>query len=490
MKKGLASMLSLRSDLKTEKHGSAIGSIGRPRRALLLALFSLLGLGLGLSGSARAAGVSVGLLGIDGAQVEPGMGQALTDALSHHIPQLQGMRVEKSQQDLVEVKLVFGCTDENPSCMAKVGKSLAVNRLIYGSIRKQPQGGLYVVAIKQLNVADSTVEKFITEAVAPEVLRGNNPQLSELVQRWLRVLLIEGLRGGLRVVSEPMGASVRLDGVPVGVTPLNLPEVDVGDHLVNIDMLDFAGLSRSIRVRGGMVHEVTATLAPRGAISMGQKGGQTDWGRVLRITSYVAAGLAGASAIAAIGTWRGYSSAEDSATANLQQLQRQLTDNHTINNYRAFFGDSAALSSCSAQPGLMGNASYDGYQGDCQRGNTLAHASTGLWVMAGGFAVISVTTAVLAALRRPSMNRDAAAPAGSITDTQQSAPESPPAPLGSPAAPGAAPAPTDPGAAPSAPSANPAAAPSGPQSARHIELIGLSPMVGPDGAAMSAAFRF
>ena len=154
MKKGLASMLSLSSQHQAEKHFEARRRHS-VRRALLVAT-AVLGL-LTFARGATAAGVSVGLLGIDGASVEPGMGQALTETLYQHIPTLQGMRVEKSQQDLVEVKLVFGCTDENPGCMAKVGKSLNVHRLIYGSIRKQPQGGLYIVAIKQLNVADSTV---------------------------------------------------------------------------------------------------------------------------------------------------------------------------------------------------------------------------------------------------------------------------------------------------------------------------------------------
>lgn len=452
MKKGLVSMLSLRMS------------------SMLLVAATILSVGVLPLRQATAAGVSVGLLGIDGASVEPGMGQVLTEALSRHIPQLQGMRVEKSQQDLVEVKLVFGCTDENPSCMAKVGKSLGVHRLIYGSIRKQAQGGLYVVAIKQLNVADSTVEKFITEAVAPDLLRADNPPLNELVQRWLRVLLIEGLRGGLRVVSEPNGASVKLDGVPVGVTPLNLPEVDVGDHFVNIDMPGYVSLSRSIRIRGGLVHEVTATLGVPGGGVAPRKASSFDWTKALKITSYVAAGLAGVSLIAAIGTWRGYVGAEDGANASLETLQRRLESRGMGGQYAGFFGSSELLSSCAQVAGLASDMDYMAYQGHCQRGNTLARATTGMWVMAGGFAAISATAAVLAALRQP--KKEVVQPAGTITDTQT--------------APGDAPAP-----APASTDGAPTAAPAGPQTAqRGLQLIGVSPMVGPDGAAVSAAFTF
>ena len=101
-----------------------------PRGALTISILATLLFGTGHLRPAQAADaqVSVGLLGIDGATVEPGMGQALTETLYRHIPSLQGMQVEKSQQDLVEVKLVFGCTDENPVCMAKVGTSLGVDR--------------------------------------------------------------------------------------------------------------------------------------------------------------------------------------------------------------------------------------------------------------------------------------------------------------------------------------------------------------------------
>src|SRR5262249_34738040 len=154
----------------------------------------------------------------------------------------------------------------------------------------------------------------------------DNPQLNELVQRWLRVLLIEGLRGGLRVVSEPTGAAVQLDGVPVGMTPLNLPEVDVGDHLLKVDLVGHAGVTRSIRIRGGKVPEVTATLPLRNGRASAPSRGM-DLNRALRITSYVAAGLAGATAIAAIGTWRGYIDAEDGASVALDRLQRRLGDN-------------------------------------------------------------------------------------------------------------------------------------------------------------------
>jgi hypothetical protein len=425
----------------------------------LAAMLACAGLYAADVSQAVAAPVSIGILGIDGASVEPGLGQALTDAIHRRIPSQPGGKVEKSQQDLVEVKLVFNCTDENPRCMAKAGKSLGVDRLIYGSIRKQPQGGLYLVELKQLNVADGIVENNVRrDAVPVESLQAGRPELSAFVESFLPDLLAEAPRGGLHVVSEPAGATVKLDGMPVGQTPLNLAAVNAGEHLIQIELDGHSGYSGSINVKSGLTHEVTATLPLRGAGGAGAGRG-IDWHRALRITSYVAAGLAGVTAIGAIGTWRGYISDEDSASASLDNLQRRLTQNGTIGMYRGFFGSSQQLSSCGQVPTLQGDADYQAYLSSCQHGNTLAQATTGLWVVAGTFAVVSIGTALLAQLRHPQ-----------AAEHSDSGSTSPAPSTAAPAAPGPGPGPKTAGLG--------------------LRLTDLAPVVGPGGAALNATFSF
>ncbi len=458
MKKEQASMPSLGYDREIKRRLQST----KGRWLLLAAVMAW----LGTSSMAHAVAVpiSIGLLGIDDTNVNPGMGKVLTETIHRHLPNLQGIQFEKSQQDLVEIKLVFNCTDENPSCMAKVGKSLGVNRLIYGSIRKQPQGSLYLVAIKQLNVSDSTVEKFITEAVSPEVLQRDNAQLDELVQRWVRVLLIEALRGSLHVISEPTAASVYLDGVPIGQTPLNVTDLDVGDHLLKLETAGHVSITRTIHIRGGQVHEVTAELpALHGQRPASRPG---DRSRALRITSYVTAGVAGVLALAAIGTWRGYVGEEDAARNSLDQLQRSL-DRTTLVSNRGFFESSAQLSSCAQVSGLQGNMYYQAYLSQCQHGNTLARATTGLWIVAGGFAVASITTAILSSLH-PSSEQASSGQSGDTPDS------------------GATPSRSTPATSPSSPS--PESSPA--VSAAALQLTSLVPSVGPDGAGVAASFRF
>lgn len=406
--------------------------------------------------SARAAQVAVGLLGIDGASVEPGMGQALTEALRKHLPSLPNMRVEMRSQDLSEVKLVFGCTDEKPACMAKVGRSLGVDRLIFGSIRKLPQATTYTVSLKQLNVVDSTIEKYITEAVPAEVLRDGSPQLNDLVGRWLPALLNDTSRGGFRILTDPPGASVQLDGVPLGQTPLAFGEVEIGEHTVRIEKPGLPPIVRTITVRGGQTDELSINLlnpgevahSPAPASPAAEKGGlvmSKSLSKGLRIGAFVAAGIAGVAAISAIGTWRAYSGAQDAATLQLNPLYDRLLGNGTLGQYTNFFGSSQALSTCAPVATLMGDANYQGYLSECRRGNSLATATTGLWVVTGVFGALSLTAGLLSSLRT-----------GDVSEA------APPAKKDSPA-----------------PSSQP-----GPR------LVSISPAVSPEGFAATATVRF
>lgn len=420
--------------------------LSRSLHAYLLAFVSTavtLGVPLAAVPAQASAGtITVGLLGIDGANAPAETGPAITQALRRAIPKFNSVRIEMSQQDPAEVKLVFGCTDERPDCMAKVGKSLSVGRLIYGSLRKQPGTGVYTVTLKQLNVTDATVEKFITETVPLTLLNVGNPELDALVEKWLRVLLIEGLRGALQVYSEPPGATVLLDGTASGTTPLSLNDLEVGDHVVKVDLPGHTSLVRTVTIRSGQVHELTAQLPTRHAPPVKHvetlEKPPTDYSqysRGFRYTSYVLYGLAAVSSLAALGTWRSYVGAEDTANAHLDQLQRDLTTAGTIRQYSAFFTSSAQLSSCAPQSGLASNASYRAYLSECQSGNSLANATTGLWITTASLAALGITSTIISAVLRrsePKPKPQSAQPAHPGSDPLEITPP-PPAPPPTPA---------------------------------------------------------
>lgn len=467
--------VSLRGSAASCKKGS--GRSTGPRVASGLGLGAALAL-LGLSGPAGAATpVTVGLLGIDGSTVPAGMGQTVTDTLRRLVPSLSGMNVKPHSQDAVEVKAIFDCQDERPSCMAQIGRSLSVNRLIFGTVKRQP-GGAFTIQLKQLNVADATVDKFVNETVQAAVLQQPNPQLDALAQRWLHVLLVEGLRGGLKVTSEPPGATVLLDGAPIGQTPLQQSDVEVGNHVLSLELAGHSQIVRTVVIRGGTVHEVTAQLAQRGRGAGGggsssepadkRPGEPTNWSRVLTTGSYVLLGIAGVSAISAIGTWRGYVAAEDRASSQLDMLQQQLTAQSRVGMYGSFFSSSQRLSTCQGEPTLAGTyTAYDAYLSDCQSGNTLAKATTALWAVSASTAALGLTSMVVGRMMRrpdPKVRNERVVTPASDTATPDATPSGEPA-------------------------AAPAPAPVPPPST-DLQLEQLAPVVGPTSIGFTAAFRF
>lgn len=346
----------------------------------------------GMAELAQAAPTTVGLLAVDGSSVEPGMGAILTDSLRRNLPQLHDMRVESRSQDLAEFKMVFGCNDERPDCMTKVGRNLEVSRLIYGSIRRQ--GGSYVVVIRQLNVSDGTVEKTLSEPVPKQILMQPSVRLDELCQRWLRSLLIEGLRGGVVVNSNPPGALVSIDGQPVGRTPYSHSMLDVGNHVIKLELTGYDQVVKTASIKGNQTTTLDEQLLSRAVFASGPSSQKPSrpihWVPILRYTSYALYGLAGISAIAAIGSWAGMNKAEARASGHIDTLLSELGPRAT--DYASFFTNRGKLSSCQGPDALVGNSSYDSYLGDCQSGNRLAGASTGLWVASGTFAVAGVVT--------------------------------------------------------------------------------------------------
>jgi hypothetical protein len=66
--------------------------------------------------------------------------------------------------------------------------------------------------------------------------------------------------GAVYVDSRPRGASVYLDGKLVGTTPLRIPEVGIGSHVVRLELPDHRTWTSSARVTAGEETRVTGSL--------------------------------------------------------------------------------------------------------------------------------------------------------------------------------------------------------------------------------------
>jgi hypothetical protein len=66
--------------------------------------------------------------------------------------------------------------------------------------------------------------------------------------------------GSVLVESRPSGATVFLDGKNIGVTPLSVPDVPVGSHVVRLELAGHQRWSASTRVVSGERVRVAASL--------------------------------------------------------------------------------------------------------------------------------------------------------------------------------------------------------------------------------------
>ena len=66
--------------------------------------------------------------------------------------------------------------------------------------------------------------------------------------------------GSVFVDSRPRGARVFIDGRAVGVTPLTIPDVKVGDHAVRLELEDHRTWETTARVEAGVEKKVTGSL--------------------------------------------------------------------------------------------------------------------------------------------------------------------------------------------------------------------------------------
>ena len=68
--------------------------------------------------------------------------------------------------------------------------------------------------------------------------------------------------GSVFVDSRPQGATVYLGGKPRGKTPLRIPQVPIGSHVVRLELVDHSAWTKVVRVTAGQEARATGSLDP------------------------------------------------------------------------------------------------------------------------------------------------------------------------------------------------------------------------------------
>jgi hypothetical protein len=70
----------------------------------------------------------------------------------------------------------------------------------------------------------------------------------------------ESFTGSIYVDSRPRGARVLLDGKQIGTTPMRIPDIAVGSHIIKLQLEDHSDWTTSTRVVSGQESRVTGSL--------------------------------------------------------------------------------------------------------------------------------------------------------------------------------------------------------------------------------------
>jgi hypothetical protein len=200
------------------------------------------------------------VLGLEALEGTPdNVASEITDALRQRVAATKGYQLIQGK-DLVELKLVFSCPDEAPSCMAQAGKSLGASKLIFGNVKRSSSD--YLITLKLLDVNREVVESWEAETIPKK--RAEPTAFRSLAPAWLAKLTGKGGGGTLQVRANVVGAAVSLDGTRVGTTgsdPVTIPDVAPGRHEVAVEKSGYTTTKQEFTLAAGQSLPLSLALS-------------------------------------------------------------------------------------------------------------------------------------------------------------------------------------------------------------------------------------
>ncbi len=196
-----------------------------------------------------------------GPGVESALAKAITQAMTRELEAtgvFEAVSTEEIRQMLAleETKAVVGC--DTASCLAEVASALGAEFTVFGSLVLLD--GTYLLQLQLVNA-----EQARTLARTQRTYAGPPAGLIETAQGLLKVLvrdLLDQRSGTLDVKVSETDATVRIDGVIVGVTPLPPLQAAGGFHTVTVEKEGFVRFSKDVEIRQDTVSRVEIRLQP------------------------------------------------------------------------------------------------------------------------------------------------------------------------------------------------------------------------------------
>ncbi len=263
--------------------------------------------------------------------------RALTRALRN---QLSGRGHSGGQEvQLVELRLTMGCESDVPSCLAEGGKTLGVDKLVYGHLRRKASG--YTIDLHVIDVGAGTLERSTTGELESNELapRAIDQTADELVAALL----------GERRPTVPAPPPVRSE----------------------------------------------ERTADKGRLSWGKHAPVAKWKLGLLGTSVVlTAGALGTAIGTTLAIRRGGLVYDELIQAAQGSLEDEKASNDIDPNSS---GDLCAMARAELEPGTITNTAVNDV---CNKGDALAKVATASWIATGIFAATTVVFTTLLFVHR------------------------------------------------------------------------------------------
>lgn len=149
-----------------------------------------------------------------------------------------------------ELLLALSCRKLDDKCVQRVGPMLKVDTVILVSGARGKKKDV------QLLMAEAKGNRRMTVPVTPGLSMA--PALSQALRKMLGAIRPPGLN----IVTEPPGALVTLDGIPKGTSPVEITDIALGKHRVEVVLFGHESQGLDVEAMEGEAREIRFTLLP------------------------------------------------------------------------------------------------------------------------------------------------------------------------------------------------------------------------------------
>lgn len=249
----------------------------------------------------------------------------------------QMIRVEAMKQSVADCGTM--------SCMAEIAGALGAQFTVFGSLLKVDD-----IFLLQLRLIDTVRARAINRV--QREYTGGPAGLFDGARDAIKMLVRDLLAlksGNLHLVVSEVGASVKVDGVIIGVSPIDSFQISGGLHTIAVEKEDFVRFTKDVEIKEKQTAQLVVHLQP----SEDYKTNYVASANRMRALAWSGIGLGGAGIIASV-AMAAYSG---SATAGLNadiRTYNQTNNQQTSQAYAALQGRAGDLRAINAVTWIVG----------------------------------------------------------------------------------------------------------------------------------------